>query len=86
MALETPIVASDIAPVREIVTDDVSAKLVQPGDALSLSDALIATLKDADRAANLATRARARFLESFTVDRVAERMVGFYDRALGADR
>jgi glycosyltransferase involved in cell wall biosynthesis len=86
MALQTPIVASDIAPVREIVTDDGSATLVRPEDALALSDALIATLKDPDRATGLATTARARFVESFTVDRVSERMVGFYERALAAGR
>lgn len=82
MALEAPIVASDIPPVREILTDDATATLVQPEDALSLSDALIATLKDPDRAAMLASRARARFLDSFAVDGVAERMIGFYERTL----
>ncbi len=86
MALETPIVASDIAPVREIVTDDATATLVKSEDALSLSEALIAMLKDPDRAAGLATRARARFLGSFTVDQVADRMCAFYERAWGAGR
>lgn len=82
MALGSPIVASDIPPVREIVADDRSATLVRPGEAVSLSHALIATLKDPDRAATLAARARERFLDSFTVDGVAGRMHEFYDRAL----
>lgn len=86
MALEVPIVASDIAPVREIVSDDASATLARPGDAISLSNALVAVLKDRDRAELLAARARDRFLDSFTVDRVAEEMVAFYGRALEARR
>jgi glycosyltransferase involved in cell wall biosynthesis len=84
MAMEAPIVASDIAPVREIVSDDESAALARPGDALSLSDALIALIKDRDRAGRLAARARERFLHSFTVDRVADQMVEFYRRALAS--
>ena len=82
MALETPIVASDIAPIREVVTDDESATLVRPEDPVSLSHALIAAMKDRDRSARLAGRARERFLESFTIDGIAGRMRGFYERAL----
>ena len=86
MALEVPIVASDIPPVREMVKDDESATLARPGDPISLSDALIRTLKDRDRADRLATRAHERFLDSFTVDGVADQMIAFYDRALAAGR
>lgn len=84
MALEAPIVASDIAPIREVVTNEESATLVPPEDPVSLSHALIAALKDRDRAARQAERARERFLESFTIDGVAGRMHRFYGRALGA--
>jgi glycosyltransferase involved in cell wall biosynthesis len=84
MALEATIVASDLAPVREIVEDDVSATLVPPEDPVSLAHALIATLKDPERARGLARQARERFLAAFTVDAVADAMRAFYGRAVGA--
>ena len=82
MALETPIVASDLPAVREVVTHGDSALLVAPERPVELAAAVTATLADPAGAASRARRARERFLASFTVDRVADAMAGFYRRAL----
>ena len=81
MALEAPIVASDLPAVREVVSDGTTALLTPPGEPGSLAAAIVATLADRAGAAARARSARARFLAEYTIDRVAERMLAFYDHA-----
>jgi glycosyltransferase involved in cell wall biosynthesis len=81
MALEAPIVASDLPAVREVVGDD-AALLVPPDRPDALAAAVTAVLADPDGAARRAARARERFQATFTIDRVADGMAGFYRRAL----
>jgi glycosyltransferase involved in cell wall biosynthesis len=81
MALETPIVVSDLPPVREVL-DASTCILVRPNDAPSLAVAILRTLTDDTGATMRASLARAHFLATFTIDGVADRMVAFYDRAI----
>jgi glycosyltransferase involved in cell wall biosynthesis len=85
MALEVPIVATDIAPVREVVGDTGCGRLVPPDDAEALAVALTAVVRDADAAAAepCLAKGRERFLEHFTTERVADQMLQFYARAIG---
>jgi glycosyltransferase involved in cell wall biosynthesis len=86
MALEAPIVASDVPPVREAVTDGVSARLVpvdQPG---ALAEAIVATLVDPAGTAERTARAHADFQARFTIGRAADGMLSFYEHALSATR
>jgi glycosyltransferase involved in cell wall biosynthesis len=85
MALGAPIVSADIGPVRELV-DEQHALLVPPDRPEVLAEALIAALEDRDAAAERAHAAHARFMDNFTVDRAAERMVTLYERALSETR
>jgi glycosyltransferase involved in cell wall biosynthesis len=85
MALEAPIVATDLPAIREVVADGTTAMLVPPGRPAALAAALTTTLTDPASAAR-ARRARDRFLEHFTIDRVADGMVAFYERALATRR
>lgn len=80
MALGTPIVASDLPPVREVVGDH--ALLVRVGRSEELASAVIATLDDPVAASSRAASARQQFLARFTIQHVAEQMVAFYRRAL----
>lgn len=83
MALEAPIVASDLPPVREVIGDEEErAILVSPERPDALAAALLHTLSDPRAAEARASAARARFLEAFTLDRVADATVAFYERAL----
>ncbi|HEX2027357.1 MAG TPA: glycosyltransferase [Nitriliruptorales bacterium] len=81
MAMGTPIVASDIPPVREALGGESNARLVPHGRPDALAQAVLATLNDPRDAQQRARRARARFSKHFTIDAVADRMLEFYRRA-----
>ncbi len=81
MALEAPIVVSDLPPVREILPDDHHARFVAPGRPEELATAMVAALADSEGASRRAEVARARFVQRFTIDRVAREMAAFYERA-----
>jgi glycosyltransferase involved in cell wall biosynthesis len=83
MALEAPVVASDLPTLADAATDGDTAILVPPADPARLAAAILATLADPAAARARARRARERFLQRFTIDRVVDQMLGFYDRALG---
>ena len=82
MALEAPIVATDIPMVREAVGDERSAWLVAADRPDDLADTLITVLTDPDAARERTSTALGRFHALFTIDRVADQMVAFYRRAL----
>jgi glycosyltransferase involved in cell wall biosynthesis len=82
MALEVPIVASDIPPVREALGDPSLAELFRPGDVAGLAAAVIRALNDPAAGQQRATQARERFIAQYDVAGVAERMVNFYRNAL----
>jgi glycosyltransferase involved in cell wall biosynthesis len=86
MALEAPIVASDLQPVREAVSDGVSARLVPSDRPDALALAVIQTLEDDAAAARRAAVARADFEARFTIGRSAEGMLTFYEHARASAR
>lgn len=87
MALEAPIVASDIPSVREALGDNEPTGILVPReDPNALAEAVLAVLAHPARAVELAATARARFLSHFTVAAIADRMMAFYQRALNSAR
>ncbi|HYY82462.1 MAG TPA: glycosyltransferase family 4 protein [Actinomycetes bacterium] len=84
MALEAPVVASDLPTLHDAVDDGDTARLVPSGDPARLAAAIVANLEDPAAAAARAARARQRFLDRFTIDRVVDRMLAFYGHALAA--
>jgi glycosyltransferase involved in cell wall biosynthesis len=84
MALEAPIVASDLPAVREILRHEETAFLVAPRSPEALAEAVAATISDPGAAAQRAERAYTRFREHFTTDRIADGMIAFYERALAS--
>jgi glycosyltransferase involved in cell wall biosynthesis len=82
MALEAPIVASDLPPIREVAPNQECAALVPPDRPDALAEALASVIEEPDAAQARAQRARARFLERYTIDHVAHEMLSFYRRAL----
>jgi glycosyltransferase involved in cell wall biosynthesis len=86
MALGAPIVASDIPPVAEAVTDGLSARLVPAGQPEAFAGALVETLSDREAAEARAERAEADFQARFTIRRAADGMLAFYDHAVSAVR
>jgi glycosyltransferase involved in cell wall biosynthesis len=87
MALGVPIVATDIPPVWELVgRSDRLARLLEPGDHEGLAGAITSVLADPIESKEMGELGRARFFAHFTIDRVAERMIEFYERSLARDR
>ena len=78
MASGTPVVASRIGGVAEIVRDGETGFLVPPGDISALHDRLTMVLGDPALARRLGANARDEVLERFTWARVAERCLDAY--------
>ena len=70
MAVGTPVVATRVGGLAEVVEDGVSGRLVAPGDPAGLAAAVLEVLRDRDRM-GAAARERAR---RFDRDRYAERV------------
>ena len=82
MALEAPIVATNIPPVREAVVSGEHALLVPPDSAEALAAAVVTALESPQACRQRAGAARARFHDCFTIERAADGMVRFYEAAL----
>ena len=84
MALQTPVVASDIPSVREMAGfAEPTMVLVSVASPEELAGSIVELLQDRKRATNLALAGRIRFLDRYTVDSSAEATVKFYRRAIG---
>jgi glycosyltransferase involved in cell wall biosynthesis len=78
MASGTPVVASRIGGLAEVVVDGETGFLVEPGDAEALGDRLARLLSDRRLAARLGANARDLVVERFTWQACAERCLAAY--------
>ena len=88
MACETPVVASAVGGIPEIVVEDVTGYLVPyvpdgVAFAAALAGRVNALLADPDRAAAMGRAGRLRAIEHFGWPAVAARTVALYDRLIG---
>lgn len=86
LALEVPIVASDIAPVREVVDDGAAGLLFPPGSAPELARQLMRIRREPGLADAIRARGRSRFEDVFTLERSARGMVDIFERAADGHR
>jgi glycosyltransferase involved in cell wall biosynthesis len=82
MACARPVIAARTGGLPEVVRDGETGYLVPPGDAQALAERIRALLGDAALRARLGAAGREWTLEMFTWDKVVERVVGCYERAL----
>jgi glycosyltransferase involved in cell wall biosynthesis len=85
MALETPIVASDLASIREVLNTGRCGLLVPPERSQQLAAGIIDIVRRPKEAMARVRSARLRFEQFYTAERVAEQMAEFYERALRLD-
>ena len=78
MACETPVVACSVGGIKEVVVDGETGFLVPPADPERLGAALSKVLVDPDLAQRMGKAGRARVLEQFTWDRIAEKTLDLY--------
>ena len=82
MACETPVVASAVGGIVEVVEDGVTGLLVPPARPDELAAALTRVLADGDRARAMGRAGRRRVEERFAWASVAERTEGVYAEAI----
>jgi glycosyltransferase involved in cell wall biosynthesis len=86
MAGGKPMVVTSVGENAKVVQDGISGLVVPPADAAALAAALQRLLVDQPLRARLATAARARHAEHFTVESMVRRYEALYAGVLGADR
>jgi glycosyltransferase involved in cell wall biosynthesis len=86
MASGTPVVASRIGGVAEVIEDGVTGFLVEPGNVAELRTRLEQILGDARLAERLGRNARERVVAHFTWDACAERCLNAYSELLTTPR
>jgi phosphatidyl-myo-inositol alpha-mannosyltransferase len=84
-ACATPVVASDIAGYRDVMTPDAGV-LVPPGDPTALAGAVAALLEDEPRRRMLGGAARDLARERYSWDDIGRRLVGIYELVTGRTR
>ena len=85
MALGTPIVASAVDGLPELIEDGVSGKLVQACDAADLAHAISALVSDPALRLQYATAAKTRARELFDIARLSGQLAALYRRVLGRE-
>jgi glycosyltransferase involved in cell wall biosynthesis len=78
MAVGVPIVASDIAPVREAVGREENAHLVPPAEPVRLATAIADLLENPATARMLAQRGRDQFETHAGVEQTCAQIAAFY--------
>ena len=84
-ACATPVVASDIAGYRDVMTPEAGV-LVPPGDPAALAGAVVALLEDEARRRTLGAAARELARERYSWEDIARRLVGIYELVTGRAR
>jgi glycosyltransferase involved in cell wall biosynthesis len=82
MAYGKPCVACDEGGARAVVGHEEAGLLTPPEDAEALAGAMVRLIRDPDLRARLATRARARVQDRYTVAGMARSTVDFYEKVL----
>ena len=77
MALGLPVVATSVGGIPQAVTDGVEARLVPPGDAQRLADALLEVAQDPDARSTMG-RAAADRAEAFSATRATRELESLY--------
>ena len=79
MTTGTPVVATNVGGLPELVEDDRTGLLVPPRDPAALARAINALLADPERGRRLAAAAAGR-MHAYTIDAVAERFAALYEQ------
>lgn len=73
-----PVISTDVAGIPEMVADRVTGRVVAPGDAQQLADALEEVTRDPDCLTRWASAGRARVAEHFSVARMTSEMTALW--------
>jgi glycosyltransferase involved in cell wall biosynthesis len=82
MERSRPVIAAEIGGLGELVEDGVTGRLVAPGEAGPLADAIVELASDLDLAAEMGRAGRERALEQFLQERCTDRTEILYRQAV----
>ena len=82
LCMEVPVVSSDAGGNGELVSDNVTGRLVAAGDVKATADAILSVFRDPVSASIMARQGRDRVLRDFTNDAMIEKTEAFYRKLL----
>lgn len=82
MAMEVPVVHTDVGSVGELIRDGVTGLLVPPGDPVALARALARLLDSPELARQCARRGREHVVRHHSREKMVERVLDVYERLL----
>ena len=82
MATGLPVITTPVGAIEDAIEDGVTGLLIPVGDTAALSDAILRLLDDPALGARLATAARLRFEQQFTIEHTATQVAALYTRLL----
>jgi glycosyltransferase involved in cell wall biosynthesis len=82
LALRRPVVASDVAGIRQVVRHDETGLLVPPEDPRALAEAIVRLLGDPETGRRLGAAGRALVLSRYSVAHMADAMERIYTAAI----
>jgi glycosyltransferase involved in cell wall biosynthesis len=82
MALQKPIVASNIGWATEIIDDGVDGFLVNPKDHTTYANKIVALLEDPELQIQFGTAARKKVEHKFSMEIVAKQSLAFYEKMI----
>jgi len=80
MACGTPVVASELGGIRDVIRSGETGMLVDPRDRKGFAETMVRLLEDRDLATLIAARGRSFVEEGFSWEAIAARHIAFYDR------
>lgn len=83
LAMERPVVTSDVVGVTELVEDGVTGRVVPPEDGLALAKAVIDLLRDPERARAMGRAGRRRVAAGYSLETMLDRMEAIYGEVAG---
>jgi glycosyltransferase involved in cell wall biosynthesis len=78
MGLGKPIVATKVGGIPEVITDQISGVLVKPNDPEDLAQKSLYLLQEREVREKMGSEAKRRIEESFTAERMAQRVLKIY--------
>ena len=78
MATQTPVIATKIGGMTEIVDDHINGLLVEPGNPQALAKATVKLISDANRAKAMGIAGRNKVLQRYSWSKVVESLVNSY--------
>ena len=82
MALQKPIVASNIGWAKEVITDGVAGFLVHPKDHKRYAEQIIELLENPKMQADFGAAARKKVIDTFSMEIVAQQSLSFYKKVI----